>query len=203
MPKDRRLRLNSAPTLVVIGVTLLVLVAAVTITWQVWGTNGSAREARDKALAAFPASCAEPGKTDAVIGVLTIEAIGVREPILRGTDSSALGQGVGWYTSTGQPGQAGNFAMAGYRITHGSPLERILELNKGDAITVQMCSGSFTYSVEVAPRDLTVHSDDSWVLDAVPGHAGRVPTQSVLTITADQDLVPTSDRAVLFATLVQ
>lgn len=201
MSSARRARRPSVFTLVVVGVVALVLVLGAAAAWQVWGSTRSAHNRAARALASFPASC-DSQATDAVIGVLTIDAIGVREPIARGTDNKALGSGAGWYATTGQPGQAGNFALAGYRITHGAPLERLLELNKGDVITVDSCSGSFRYAVEVAPRDLTVHADDSWVLDAVPGHAGQIPTDSLLTITAEQDLVPTADRSVLFATLV-
>ena len=53
----------------------------------------------------------------------------------------------------------------------------------------------------MAPRDLTVQSDDDWVLDAVPGHPEQLPSRAVMTLTANQDLLPTGDRSVGFAHL--
>lgn len=47
-----------------------------------------------------------------------------QRPILAGTSAVELAQGVGWYPETHLPGQAGNFAVAGHRTTHGSPFCR-------------------------------------------------------------------------------
>jgi sortase A len=68
------------------------------------------------------------------IALLRIPAFGpdYEVPILSGTDLSVLSKGVGHYSSTAAPGQIGNFAIAGHRVTHGQPFARLLDLKRGD-----------------------------------------------------------------------
>ena len=94
-------------------------------------------------------------------------------PVLEGADLSVLARGVGHYPSSAMPGQIGNFAIAGHRVTHGQPFSRLLELNKGDQIIVETRSAIYTYVLDTAPRDLTVEDTAGWVIDPVPGQARR------------------------------
>lgn len=137
------------------------------------------------------------------IGLLRIPAFGrgYEVPILAGTDLDTLSQGVGHYRSTAMPGQVGNFAVAGHRITHGQPFAKLLELNKGDEVIVETQSSVFTYVIDEAPRDLTVKAKDSWVLDPVPGQPEATPTRALLTLTTCQDLFHSPDRSIGFGHL--
>jgi sortase A len=141
---------------------------------------------------------------DKAMAILTIPSFGAdyKVPILVGTSDYALGRGVGWYENTQLPGQIGNFAIAGHRITHGEPFARLLELKPGDKVIVETKSYIFTYQVDESPSKLTVKDVDTWVLDPVPGKTGVKPTQALITLTTCQDLFHSPDRSVGFGHLV-
>ncbi len=179
------------------------LVSAGVVAWSVWGTAWNSAQRNSQGIEDFQVTCRANSAHPAgdVIAVLSIPALGLETPVVTGVGADPLSRGVGWYPNTARPGQAGNFAVAGYRITHGSPLRHVLELKAGDTITVRDCTHSYQYTVETPASALTVRSDAGWVLDAVPGHPEQLPTQAIMTITANQDLVPSHERAVLFARL--
>ena len=170
--------------------------------WQQSTTPATPRKkasATPKASAAAP----EPVQRGDAIGLLRIPALGssYEVPILSGTDLKTLSRGVGHYTTTAMPGQVGNFAIAGHRITHGQPFAKLLELKDGDEVIVETRTSVYTYVIDEAPKDLTVKAKDSWVLDPVPGHPTAKPTQALLTLTTCQDLVHSPDRSIGFGHL--
>ena len=94
----------------------------------------------------------DPGEA---IALLRIPAFGVR---LRDSDPERHrpehpDRGVGHYSSTAHPGQIGNFAIAGHRVTHGQPFARLLELSKGDQVMVETRDAIYTYVLDDSPRD--------------------------------------------------
>ncbi len=133
---------------------------------------------------------------------LEIPRLDVRVPVVAGTDDDALHRGVGWYPTTDLPGEAGNVAIAGRAHDGARPFARIEELRAGDEVVVTTRLHRYTYAVRVAPADLTVAADASWVLDRVPGKDVD-PHEAVITLTTDQDPVPTADRSVAFAVLTK
>ena len=141
---------------------------------------------------------------DKAMAILTIPRFGAdyKVPILVGTSDYALSHGVGWYENTQLPGQIGNFAIAGHRITHGQPFARLLELKPGDKVIIETKTYIFTYQVDESPAQLTVQDVDTWVLDPVPGKTGVKPTQALITLTTCQDLFHSPDRSVGFGHLV-
>jgi sortase A len=138
-----------------------------------------------------------------VVAVLRVPAwgAGYEVPVLAGTTKDLLTRGVGHYPSSAAPGQIGNCALTGLRVTHGQPFARLHELERGARVEVETRRAIFTYVVDVPPRDLTVQPRDSWVLQPVPGEPGAKPSQALLTLTTAQDVLPTSDRSVGFAHL--
>lgn len=162
--------------------------------WQSGG-QGDDQPAQDKSR-----SAAVPGNA---LALLSIPAIGVKEiPVLEGTDDSVLARGVGHYSGTADPGQVGNFALAGHRITHGEPFAHLLELTKGDQVIVETRSAVYTYRIDTSPEKLTVDDTEGWVLDPVPGKPNEKPTEPLITLTTCQDLFHSPDRSVGFGTLV-
>ena len=147
-----------------------------------------------------PSSAVVPGEA---IALLRIPAFGedYEVPILSGTDLEILSRGVGHYASTAGPGEIGNFAIAGHRVTHGQPFARLLELDKGDEIVVETREAIYTYVLDEPPQSLTVQDTDTWVLDPAPNDPGAQPTKAVLTLTTCQDLFRSQDRSVGFAHL--
>ncbi|WP_051245780.1 class E sortase [Propionibacterium acidifaciens] len=187
------------------ALVLVVVAVAAGAVWIGWGSNVWARPRQAAALADYRNGCTDRTIGEAadgeVVGSLSIDSLGVEVPIRKGVGGQSLRGAVGWYPASAEPGRTGNFAVAGYRAGYGRPFAGLLSLDVGDEIVVQVCRASHTYVVDVAPRDLTVQSDDDWVLDAVPGHPEQLPSRAVMTLTANQDLLPTGDRSVGFAHL--
>ncbi|MFF1544673.1 class E sortase [Streptomyces sp. NPDC058291] len=95
--------------------------------------------------------------------VLRIPRLGLRVPVAEGTSKrDVLDKGyVGHYTGTQQPGQEGNFAVAGHRNTHGEPFRRLNRLRQGDTVEVATRNATYTYVVDeilpqTSPRDAGV-----------------------------------------------
>ena len=188
------------------------------IAWSYWGSNVLAQRAAADELAGVRTTIAEATAiaietdeapqvarpaTGTAAWIVRIPAIGLEAPVIAGVEPSDLNRGLGWYPGTSLPGQAGNFALAGNRVTGGAFLRDVMSLAAGDQVIIETPEATFTYTLTVAPADLTVASDDSWVLDPVPGHVDVVPTQAFLTLTTAEDLVPTGDRSVGFGTLTK
>ncbi|MCT9005226.1 class E sortase [Streptomyces rhizosphaerihabitans] len=92
--------------------------------------------------------------------VLSIPRLSLRVPVAEGVSKAdVLNKGyVGHYKGTQQPGQAGNFALAGHRNTHGEPFRYLPRLRRGDTITVETRTAVYTYTVDrtlpqTSPRD--------------------------------------------------
>lgn len=194
-----------AITALVMAVALVASLAV--LGWAIGGTDWTSRRAADRsvnqALASWSGQpptqpAAESGQ---VVAVLSSSRLGITWPVLAGVDDDQLDQGLGWYPQTSRPGVAGNMAVAGRRITHGSPFRKLLDLRPGDEITVRDVTGVFVYRVKAAPATVDAGPGGAWVLDPVPG-ADHAPATAVLTLTTAADLVATTSRAVVFAELV-
>ncbi|MEV1069716.1 class E sortase [Streptomyces sp. NPDC050263] len=92
--------------------------------------------------------------------VLRIPRLDLQVPVAEGTSKQkVLNKGyVGHYADTQQPGQDGNFAVAGHRNTHGEPFRYLNRLRKGDKVEVETSSATYTYTVDkilsqTSPRD--------------------------------------------------
>lgn len=141
-----------------------------------------------------------PGKAMALMRIPKFGA-GYEVPVLTGTDTDTLAKGIGWYESSVRPGEIGNFAVAGHRVTHGEPFKRLLELKKGDQVIVETREAVYTYVLDTSPADLTVEDKDTWVLDPVPGKPQAQATQALITLTTCQDLFHSVDRSIGFGHL--
>ncbi|MGW6059871.1 class E sortase [Streptomyces sp. NPDC055189] len=116
-----------------------------------------------------PQSAAAPApRWDQAYAVLRIPRIGIRVPVAEGVSKSAvLNKGyVGHYPRTAQPGQGGNFALAGHRNTHGEPFRRIDRLGGGDEMVVETKKAVYTYVVDKVLAQTSAR--DSGVIRAVP-----------------------------------
>lgn len=105
--------------------------------------------------------------------VLSIPRLGLRVPVAEGVSKrDVLNKGyVGHYPHTQQAGQAGNFALAGHRNTHGEPFRYINRLRRGDKIDVETAAARYTYVVDkTLPR---TSASDGGVIRAVPRSSVR------------------------------
>jgi sortase A len=187
------------------------------VTYQYAGTNLVAHHAYRTEAKALRAAWLEQRKIDPqgtsqlsprpgeAIGLLRIPALGAgyEVPILSGTGSDVVAKGVGHYASTALPGQIGNFALAGFRVTHGQPFARLMRLASGDEIIVETRDAVYTYVLDESPRQLTVNDTDTWVIDPVPGKPELKPDQPLITLTTCPDLFHSNKRSVGFGHLIR
>ncbi|MFI6352056.1 class E sortase [Streptomyces sp. NPDC050743] len=109
-----------------------------------------------------------PPRRSQAYAVLIIPRLGLRVPVAEGVSKAdVLNKGyVGHYRGTGQPGQAGNFALAGHRNTHGEPFRYLPRLRRGDDIEVETGTATYTYDVDqILPQ---TSATDSGVVRPVP-----------------------------------
>jgi sortase A len=116
---------------------------------------------------------------------ITIPAFGPhwRFTLIQGTALPQLDLSPGHVPGTQWPGQVGNFAVAGHRVTAGNPFWSLPSLKAGDLVYIQTKLNQYTYRITgnrlVLPTDLGV-------LDPVPGHPARHPAQRLISlITCD------------------
>ncbi|MEU1412864.1 class E sortase [Streptomyces sp. NPDC005731] len=124
------------------------------------GTTGTSPRRR-RAVAARPVR-------SQAYAVLAVPRLSLRAPVAEGISrTGVLNKGyVGHYPGTAQPGQAGNFAVAGHRNTHGEPFRHLDRLRPGDSVVVETRSTTYTYVVDqVLPR---TSAADGGVLAPVP-----------------------------------
>ncbi|WP_369169637.1 class E sortase [Streptomyces sp. R28] len=100
--------------------------------------------------------------------ILTIPRLHLRVPVAEGVSKSGvLNKGyVGHYPGTQQPGQAGNFALAGHRNTHGEPFRYINRLAPKDTVRVETRSATYTYAVDKTLPRTAAH--DGSVIRPIP-----------------------------------
>jgi sortase A len=151
-----------------------------------------------------PGPPARPGDGRA-IALLRIPALAPDHEVavVQGAGDDVLDRGLaGHFPGTALPGQAGNFAVAGHRITHGEPFRHLDRLRPGDRIVVETPDTTYTYLVVNDPRRTVVGPDDTWVTDPVPGaKPGTRPRQSLLTLVTCPTVWNAQQRTVVFAQL--
>jgi sortase A len=210
-----------AAPLTVVGVVLMAVGLACLgwVGYQLVGTDLVAQRSYDRETQGLRTQWSSepavaPGTTDgdgpvarkvpgSALALLRIPRFGgdFEVPVVAGTALADLAHGVGHYDETAGPGEVGNFAVAGHRITHGQPFAQLLTLRKGDEVVVETREAVFTYVMDTSPRDLTVKDDASWVLDPVPDRSSTTPTRALITLTTCQDLFHSPDRSVGFGHL--
>lgn len=120
------------------------------------GGPGGARESIAEASPAEPTPLVDP-PPDQGLALLEIPALDLETVALDSVDPDDLRKGPGHYPGTADPGEAGNAAFAGHRVTYGAPFHGIDLLKAGDEIVMTTVRGRFVYRVAeqrvVAPSD--------------------------------------------------
>jgi sortase A len=126
--------------------------------------------------------------------------------VVEGTTEAALRAGPGHYTFTADPGEPGNFAVAGHRTTWGAPFYDLDQIAPGDLVHVTTRDGTrHTYEVLDGssgggdPGQHIVSPRATWVLSADPMDTGG----SVLTLTTCHPRWSATYRMIVFAQLVE
>ena len=205
---------------ITLGLLLLLFVA-----WQLWWTDLVAGRAQQQTTRELEqtwkpqargadgtpvAPAVDPGKGAALaqiplgraFALIRVPRFGrdyVR-PILQGTELSVLDEGVGHYDTSVGPGQVGNFAVAGHRVTYAKPFNQIAELRQGDAVVVETRTTWYVYRV-VGHTIVTPDRVD--VVAPVPERPGVRPTKAMMTMTACHPEFSAKQRYVVYSALAQ
>ncbi len=184
--------------------------------WQLYGTDVVSARRHDQTVGRLQESWSDAGgsarvRTDhgTASAILRVPAFGAdfAVPLIEGIDDDALASGIGHFPDSAGPGEPGNFAVAGHRITHGEPLRLMPDLAPGDEIVVETRDAVYRYELDTAGDALRVPFTASWVLGDPPVNPsnGVGPVQgekALLTLTTCAELFHTDDRLVAFGHLV-
>jgi sortase A len=124
---------------------------------------------------------------------LEIPEIGLDVVVVAGVSVDDLKRGPGHYPGTPLPGQYGNAAIAGHRMTYDGPFQHVDDLEPGDQIVATTLAGRYVYEVTgteiVAPDDVGVVATTN-------------PDVAELTLTSCHPKWSTRERIVIHSTLV-
>ncbi|MER7847587.1 class E sortase [Kitasatospora sp. NPDC096077] len=201
---------------ITLGVVMLLFVA-----YQLWWTNvqadAAASSARDQLEQQWDAQpppgpgqpATDPNKPEAFapgkgFAIIYLPKLGLKFPIAEGTDKAAvLDKGlVGHYPGTAMPGdQAGNFALAAHRNTHGEPFRYINQLGKGDKVVVETAAGYYTYEItggipQTPPSNVSV-------IKPVPNGSGYAGPGRYITLTTCTPEFTSKYRLILFGKMIE
>lgn len=128
-------------------------------------------------------------------------------PVLEGVGDDELASGFGHFEDSADPGQAGNYALAAHRITHGQPLRDMPDLRPGDEVLVETRTAVYRYELDTDPDALVVDRHASWVVQPHPVNPESDgvqpgPETALLTLTTCAELFHDDDRMVAFGHLV-
>lgn len=185
-------------------------------TWELYGTTIVSKQRQQDATSTIEKAW-DSGRAEATTEFGSAEAVveiprfgeDYRIPVFEGTSDRALGAGFGHFSGTAGPGEVGNFALAGHRITHGEPLRGLPELREGDEIRVMTREKTYVYALTSDGDDLIVPFTSAWVTDPLPDNPDQggvepeqVEGQSLITLTTCSDLFHTDNRMIAFGKLV-
>ena len=141
-----------------------------------------------------PKTKPKPATQHVVIGVIKIDKIKIKYPIIEGVKASSLKVGIGHIPGTAGLGQSGNCALAGHRnYTFGRFFNRLDELKAGDIISISTKKEEFKYKVY---EKLVVKPDDVSVIKG-----GKDDT--VLTMITCTPIYVATHRLIVHARLVE
>lgn len=112
--------------------------------------------------------------------------------IVEGTDPDDLYIGPGHYPETQLPGQPGNFAVAGHRVSKGSPFNDLGLLNSCDAVVVETKDDWFVYRVLPMQEE---KADWATAAGTRPQCGGVTPLPSPYDTVAGREITLPSDYA--------
>ena len=196
------------------------------VAWQLYGTTIVSRQTQQRIVDELESEWSAPAGRSSQPGAWTAKenrprlgeataliripafGDGYVTPVIEGIGDAELARGFGHFPGTADPGERGNYALAGHRITHGEPLRDMPELRPGDEVIVETRDGVFTYELVTNPNDLVVTFEDVWVVDPLPKNPGggaqpaQKPGQRLITLTTCAELFATDYRMIVFGQLV-
>lgn len=129
-------------------------------------------------------------------------------PVYEGVGQDVLARGYGHFPGSAGPGQVGNYALAGHRVTHGEPLRHMPDLRPGDRVVIEAHTARYVYVLDTDPNDLVVPFTAGWVLATHPRNPQGGPqppagVRRILTLTTCSEIFHTDNRMIAFGHLVR
>jgi sortase A len=118
--------------------------------------------------------------------------------IVQGVTTDDLTRGPGHYPGTADPGEVGNFAVAGHRATYGEPFAYLDQVQVGDDIFVERAGMMYRY---VVTESFITLPNDVAVIAPVPGRPGEQPTEQIITLTTCHPRFSGAERMIVHGTL--
>lgn len=188
------------------------------IGWQLYGTNYVSQQRHHDTVDQLEQEWAKPPsqaredvetKQGKAYAIVRIPAFGddFAVPVLEGVEDDALASGIGHFETSAGPGEVGNYALAGHRVTHGEPLRNMPDLEAGDEIIVETRDTIYTYVLDTGGDELRVPFTAGWVVEPHPVNPdsdGVNPLEDkdrLITLTTCAELFHTDDRLVAFGHL--
>lgn len=178
--------------LITLGVLTLLFVG-----WQLWWTDVAANAAHQERIDSLSSLFGDPATIKAKPELATLKDVPLGEayaivripalgqdyavPVLEGTTRDILREGIGHYRGTAMPGQVGNFAIAGHRMTYGGPFREIEKVLPGDRVIVETATAYYVY--KVGPHTLVPPSHIQ-AIEPMPEKPGVKPDKPYITLTA-------------------
>jgi sortase A len=122
-----------------------------------------------------------------------------RFTIIQGAALAQLNVSPGHVAGTQLPGQVGNFAVAGHRVTAGNPFWSLPSLKAGDLVYIDTRLNTYTYKIT---GQQTVLPTDTAVVDPVPGRPGQRPRQRLITLITCNPAWTGTHRVIVTGVLV-
>lgn len=121
-------------------------------------------------------------------------------PVSQGVDRSTVLDelGIGHYPGTAMPGDVGNVALAGHRVTYGKPFNQVEELRTGDALVIRTEAAWYVYRVTTTS---VVPPEEVSVIAPVPGDPVARPTERLLTLTTCHPMFSARERFIVHGAL--
>ncbi|WP_298328912.1 class E sortase [Haloactinopolyspora sp.] len=222
-PKRRSAPKSSPLAMIAGGFGELLLTAGALVllfvVYTLWGTGIQTASAQDDLRQQLDFSGGQiekqdPGALDELelgdaYGIMRIPRFGEDWEwiIVQGTEDADLKSGPGHYLDSADPGEVGNFAIAGHRSGHGEPFAAFPELRVGDTVEIETATGIFTYQLDDAPdgdsNGNKININDAWVVDPVPGEPKDTePTERRITLTTCWPRFGSTHRMYATGTLV-
>ncbi|MDO4283490.1 MAG: class D sortase [Clostridia bacterium] len=148
-------------------------------------TTGSSNTAQSGGIFAslYSKEDTELKVTGNAIAVLDIPSRGIRGQIATGTDDETLKNYIGWFESTAEPGQVGNFCVAAHNNIYTELFANLHNVQIGDRVRIVTTKNEYIYRVTSKE---TVEPDRTDVLD---GSTKREITMITCTAAATKRVV--------------
>jgi sortase A len=174
----------------------VLLAATLIASFGLWPADAPASHA--ETLTSVPSTVQTAPSSGTVFATLRIPRFGAEyaEPIGEGIGEAAvLNKMIGHFPGTAMPGQPGNFALAGHRVTYGKPFNLIGSLVVGDPMVVETAEGQYLYRFRASEY---VRPSAIDVTYPVPRQNTSVNPEAVITFVACNPLFSTAERIIAY-----